>query len=352
MNRDHGAERGRRSARRWCVPPAIMRSPGERVEGSGILAESSGDLGLLLWRTVRDVALWGDTPQDLRGNLFAAGSGDARVARLAEADLPSAISASVDTIHGMLTLGARADGAVLSICCLEVAAWAHGSGLQETAIAFAQAGAVAAPEFGEAALHTGIYALRAGQVVRAGTWLRRAVGVSRREGNRPAYAAALVELGRLYESDERPVPAERFFRLGYRAGRRYSARSARMQAVHGLFRLARARGDAASAAEFALAAQGAYESDVGGGPALLLDHGARITGNALLGDGHLRGHRALHLRLQREACGRDPRGKRRLPRPRVHVWRRRKVKRVDHVQRRVRHPGDHAGGLEHGVARG
>lgn len=272
MNRDHGAECGRRSARPWCLPPTIMRSPGERVEGSGILAESSGDdLGLLLWRTARDVALWGDTPSDQRGNLFADGSGEARLARLAEADLPAAISASVDTIHGMLTLGARADGAVLCICCLEIAAWAHGKGLPETAIAFAQAGAVAAPEFGEAALHTGIYALRAGQVARAGTWLRRAVGVSRRERNRPAYAAALVELGRLYESDDRPVPAERFFRRGYRAGRRYSARSARMQAVHGLFRLARARGDAASAAQFALAAQGAYEPDVGGGPALLLD---------------------------------------------------------------------------------
>jgi hypothetical protein len=90
--------------RRWCVPTAIMRGPGETVDGSGILAESSGDLGLLLWRTARDVMLWGGTPPNQRGNLFADGSGDARVARLIATDLPSAISASVDTIHGMLTL--------------------------------------------------------------------------------------------------------------------------------------------------------------------------------------------------------------------------------------------------------
>jgi hypothetical protein len=263
---------GRRgAARQWCVPPAIMRGPGERVDGVGVLAESSGELGLLLWQTARDVALWGETPHNQRGNLFADGSGDARVAQLAATDLPAVISASVDTIHGMLTLGTRADGSLLSICCLEVAAWAHGNGLSETAIAFAQAGAVAAQEFGEAALHTGMYALRAGQVARAGTWLRRAVSVSRREHNRPAYAAALVELGALYEGGGRTEQAERFFRLGYRAGKRYAARSARMRAAHGLFRLARSRGDAISAAQFALAAQRVYEPDAGGGPALLLD---------------------------------------------------------------------------------
>jgi hypothetical protein len=263
---------GRRAVpRRWCVPPAIMRGPGETVDGNGILAESSGDFGLLLWRTARDVTLWGGTPAGERGNLFADGSGETRIARLIGTDVPHAISASVDTIHGMLTLGERADGSVLSLCCLEVAAWAHRRGLSDTAITFAQAGAVAAPESGEAALHTGIHALRAGQVARAGTWLRRAVDVSRRERNRPAYAAALVELGVVYEGGGKAEQSERFFRLGYRAAKRYAARSARMRATHGLFRLARARGDTASAAQYALAAQSAYEPDAGGGPALLLD---------------------------------------------------------------------------------
>lgn len=257
--------------RRWCVPPAVMRGPGETVDGSGILGEVPGELGLLLWGTARDVALWGGSPPGERGKLFADGSGDGRLTGLVATEIPPAISASVDTVHGMLTLGARADASILCICCLEVAAWAHGGGLAETAIAFAQAGALAAPEFGEAALHTGIYALRAGQVARAGTWLRRAVGVSRRERNRPAYAAALVELGALYEGGGRAEQAERFFRHGFRAAKRYGARSARMRAAHGLFRLARARGDAASAAQFALAAQSVYESDAGGGPALLLD---------------------------------------------------------------------------------
>lgn len=257
--------------RRWCVPPAITRGLGETVDGNCILAESAGALGVLLWRTARDVALWGQTPPGHQGGLFADGSGDGRIIQLTAIELPPAISAAVDTIHGMLTLGARADPEILSLCCLEIAAWAHRAGLAQTALEFAQAGAVASPEFGEAALHTGIYALRAGQVARAGTWLRRAVGVSRREKDRSAYAAALVELGALYEGLANTEQAERFFRLGYRAGKRYPARSARMGAVHGLFRLARAGGDEASAAEFALAAHAQYEPDAAGGPALLLD---------------------------------------------------------------------------------
>jgi tetratricopeptide (TPR) repeat protein len=248
-----------------------MRGPGETVDGNSILGEVPGDFGLLLWGTARDVALWGASPPGQRGKLFADGSGDGRLAGLVATEIPPAISASVDTIHGMLTLGARADASILCICCLEVAAWAQSGGLPETAITFAQAGAVAAPEFGEAALHTGLYALRAGQVARAGTWLRRAVSVSRRERNRPAYASALVELGALYEGGGSAEQAERFFRLGYRAGKRYASRSARMRATHGLFRLARARGDAASAAQFAIAAQSVYDPDAGGGPALLFD---------------------------------------------------------------------------------
>jgi hypothetical protein len=61
---------GGRIARRWCVPPAVMRGPGETVDGNGILGEVSGDLGLLLWGTARDVALWGGSPPGERGKLF------------------------------------------------------------------------------------------------------------------------------------------------------------------------------------------------------------------------------------------------------------------------------------------
>jgi hypothetical protein len=123
----------------------------------------------------------------------------------------------VDTLRGMLSIPSRADAEVVALCCLEVAAWARGAGLPHTAVAFAQAGAVAAPKFGEAALHVGLHARGAGQDARAETWLRRAVDVCRRDGDRVAYSSALGELGTLYESRDNALAADRFYRLAYRA---------------------------------------------------------------------------------------------------------------------------------------
>jgi hypothetical protein len=261
----------RRSPRLWCIPPAMLRDPGDGLEGDRILAETPDDLGLLLWRTVLDVTLWATTPHETRGNLFADGTADARLALLVATELPGKVSASVDTLHAMLSVPSRADAETVALCCLEVAAWARGAGLPHTAVAFAQAGAVAAPEFGEAALHVGLHARGAGQDARAETWLRRAVDVCRRDGDRVAYSSALGELGALYESRDNALAADRFYRLAYRAARRYGARPARMRAAHGLFRLARRQDDHASATQFALSAQRAYEPDAAGAGDLLLD---------------------------------------------------------------------------------
>lgn len=266
-----GGEGRRRSPRLWCIPPAMLRDPGDGLEGDRILNEAPANLGLLLWRTVLDVTLWATTPREKRGNLFADGTADARLSLLAATELPGKVSASVDTLHGMLSVPSRADAEVVALCCLEVAAWARSAGLPHTAVAFAQAGAVAAPEFGEAALQVGLYARGAGQDTRAETWLRRAVDVCRRDGDRVAYSSALGELGALYESKENALAADRFYRLAYRAARRYGARPARMRAAHGLFRLARRQEDNASAAQFALSAQRVYEPDAAGAGDLLLD---------------------------------------------------------------------------------
>jgi hypothetical protein len=268
---DGGREGGGRGDRRWCIPPAMLRDPGDRLEGDRILEESPGDLGLLLWRTVRDVTLWAMTPRGTRGSLFADGSADTRLTLLASVELPDKVAAPVDTLHGMLAVPTRADTEIVSLCCLEVAAWARGAGLPHTAVAFAQAGAVAAPGSGEAALFVGLCARAAGQAVRADTWLRRAVAVARRERNWAPYSSALVELGGLYEERGRMLRAERCYRLAMRAGRRYGARAERMRAAHALFRLARQRGDNASAAQFALSAQLAFEADAAGAADLLLD---------------------------------------------------------------------------------
>ncbi|HEX6036586.1 hypothetical protein, partial [Longimicrobium sp.] len=71
----------------------MARDFGERLDGERILEESPGDLGLLLWRTARDVALWAMTPEERRGGLFASGTAGARLALVTAAELPSMLPA-------------------------------------------------------------------------------------------------------------------------------------------------------------------------------------------------------------------------------------------------------------------
>lgn len=251
--------------RHWCLPPAMLRDPADTLEGDSLLAESPGAVGLLLWQTVRDVTLWAGTPVDARGMLFRDGSAGARLDLLTTTDMPRAVSSAVDTLHGMLALNSHADDEIVALCCLEIATWAHRAGLPHTAVAFAQAGAVASPMFGAAAVQAGVFARRADQGARAESWLRRAVGVSRRERDGVAYSVAVVELGELYEGRGKAEQAERFFIWAFRSARRHAVRDARMRAAHGLFRLMRGRGDTTRAEQFALVAQAMYRPDAEGG---------------------------------------------------------------------------------------
>jgi tetratricopeptide (TPR) repeat protein len=232
----------------------LLYDPAERMEGEGVLSESGGDLGFVLWRTARDLALWAGTPHSKRSQLFAEGSEALRVSRVAAAQLPDAISSPVNTLNSMLTLGSRAHPGIVTICCLEVATWARNGGRVHTAVAFAQAGALVSPDFAEAALHTGICAREAGQLLRAGTWLRRALSLARQEEDREAYAAALVELGTVYEQQPGGIErAERYYRKAFKAGRRAALPEPRLKALQGLHRIALARGDTASAGRLGLA---------------------------------------------------------------------------------------------------
>ena len=47
----------RKTRRRWCLPPAITRDPGEMLEAIHVLQEHQGTLALVLWTAVRDVTL-------------------------------------------------------------------------------------------------------------------------------------------------------------------------------------------------------------------------------------------------------------------------------------------------------
>lgn len=244
--------------RRWCIPPAILHEPDETLEGSAVLDEVHGALGLLLWQSLRDVTLWAESAPERRGALFAPGAAEARMTLLGSARVDPAVQVPMATLAGLVSGPAEARAEVLSLVCREVSRWAEARGSGGTALAFAQAGALAAPQDAPAALGVGALAARLGRATRAETWLRRAVGLARRSGDWASYAGAYVELGRVYARRGAPEPARRFLFKALRTGRRHGLATARGSALHSLFLLSLEAGRHDEAERFARGAMRAY----------------------------------------------------------------------------------------------
>jgi tetratricopeptide (TPR) repeat protein len=138
--------------------------------------------------------------------------------------------------------------------CAGVAQWAREIEARETAVAFAQAAALASGEARHAVL-TGTCAHELGQYARAASWFGRAVGLARREKDWRSYAAAFLALGALAEAEGDPARARQRYLRAFRTARRHRPFVAeRARAAYALFRLARDAGDVEAASAYARSA--------------------------------------------------------------------------------------------------
>lgn len=167
-----------RPVRPWRIPPALLRAPGELIDGDSVLSEFTGATGLVLWQGLRDAMLWGVTLPERRSSLFVPGAGSRR--QLLTESAPSGmLPESMDVLSMLLLAPSAMNAEMVSRSCLAVARWAEAQGKRRTALAFAQAAAVCAPDRADAALETGRLAVAADEDSRAETWLRRTIGVAR-----------------------------------------------------------------------------------------------------------------------------------------------------------------------------
>jgi tetratricopeptide (TPR) repeat protein len=168
------------------------------MEGTPILEESPGDLGVLLWQSYRDVSLWGETEPEQRACLFAPGSLDRRAALIDGSTLRGEVRAAME----LLTKGLRESGASqpdeIVYCCRRVAEWADAAGKRYTAFAMALAAAGVSPKDADIAFEVGRYAASARLQVAAEAWFRRTIGLGRRAKDYGAYTQAWLELGRSF----------------------------------------------------------------------------------------------------------------------------------------------------------
>jgi len=248
----------RNATRRWCIPPAILREPEEMLEASQILDEVPGDMGLLLWQTLRDVTLWSSVPTERHAGLFDADAPEQRMQLLLGAGAEPAVEISLTALTSMVGNPVDARPEMVSLVCLQISRWAEARGALATALAYAQAGALAHPEDPGPAFAVGTLAMRWRRHTRAETWLRRSIGLARRAGQWETYAEAYVEMGALYVRRADHGMAHRYYVQALRAARRHGLMPIRGAALHGMLLLAMASGALEDAERYARGAMRAY----------------------------------------------------------------------------------------------
>jgi tetratricopeptide (TPR) repeat protein len=244
---------------RWHVPPALMHG-GESLEGAQVLDEVQGPLGLLLWETYRDVALWSATEPEERDGLFAAGAAAARKASMDAAGADPVLERALRAASAVLADSGGVQEQDVMTACRQAADWAEQRGLLATAVTLATAAALAAPAHAAAAFRVGQIARRKGEGARAETWFRRAVGLGRQAKDWASYSEAFLGLGNLYRQRGNLPAARRFHIRGLRAARRHALRDIQGRALHDLFAIAMDTSPPAEAEELARLAFRAYGS--------------------------------------------------------------------------------------------
>ncbi|MET0396584.1 MAG: tetratricopeptide repeat protein [Longimicrobiaceae bacterium] len=220
---------------RWHVPPAIVHGA-EALEGTEILTEYTGELGLVLWQAVRDISLWSSvTPPESRAGLFGPSAGKRRAASMAAADPDAAIVPALATIARILEDPAGTSSEQVMLACREISQWADGRESLATALAFAQAAAFACPGNAAAGLRVGQVARRRGELARSETWFRRTIGLARQARDWASYAEAFDALGNLYLLRGNLPVAKQLFIRAYRASKRHSLRPLLARSLHSLF---------------------------------------------------------------------------------------------------------------------
>jgi tetratricopeptide (TPR) repeat protein len=217
----------------------MMSDPGEQISELKIFDEHSARDALLLFTVVRDLVLWGITPADQRSELFAPEAGRERIHQLAAARLPANVATWLDVVVSVLhapKLSPRA-GAVTEVC-QRIARWAASGRMPETALAFAQAAAIAEPMDARAALLVGETAADFGKAQRADSWFQRAIGIARRVRDWESYALSYEKAGWLALARGQMPDAENKFRRALHAARRHGIVGAGTNALVGLLQLA------------------------------------------------------------------------------------------------------------------
>jgi hypothetical protein len=228
------------------------------VDGISILDEIGGDVGLLLWRSARNVALWAQARPEQRPGLFPGGAAQARTADLEHADVHPELRGPLSVLADLLARPGEVDVGRLVNACRRVAAWAEQRGSLATALEFSQAAALAAPESAALAYAVGRLARRRAEYDRAESWYTRAVVQGRLTSDWRSYALAFSGMGNLHNQRGNYPAARRAHLRSLKVAERRGELDLVGNACHDLFAVETEMGAGFAADHYAAAALRAY----------------------------------------------------------------------------------------------
>ena len=224
--------------RRWRIPPPVLRGPeAPGPEGLAVLEEMRSELGLLLWKTLRSILLWGDVSPAERKDLFPPELVNRRQAEIL-AILPDErheLRAPLEELLSILSSPAKADPERIGLACTRIASWTEGEGHANTALEFLQAAAVSCPANPRFALSVMRTSRDLAHYPRAEAWFHRVVGLARQCRDWDTYIRAYIAHGTMMLRKGALPAARRSFLKAYRRATRQGLKEVRTMALHDLF---------------------------------------------------------------------------------------------------------------------
>lgn len=225
-----------------------------------ILREVNGELGVVLWKSLRSVLLWAETEASSRLKLFDADAAARRHVEILAAVPPEDVSLR-EALEDLLPVMDRADSVepeFVGGACGRIAGWAEAQQAPRTQLEFLQAAAACRPEDVGFALAIGGVARDLAHYARAEAWLYRAVGLARASGQWQAYITAYLRHGvMMYRRGALPA-ARRSLLKALRRSRRQGIRDSEGRSLHDLANLEYRAGDLAATIKYAAQAVEAY----------------------------------------------------------------------------------------------
>lgn len=258
-------------------PPAGKVEGSSAIEGVGVIVELEETLALCLWRAIRDVRLFLETPREALDSVFAETTAallDRYAAAAAQApELADALGALL-SIRRTPALVSRS---AIARACAAIAGWAEQANLLQTGAAYAEAAAVADADDAGYALQAARLTRRLALHERAPTWYKRAYLLALQRRDREIAVRALLGHGAWYRDVGEHDEAGEMFRRAARRAVYSGPRRLAAEAVHELMNLASERGEEDQASLHAWEALRLYSKRSGRIPYLAHDFALHLV---------------------------------------------------------------------------